>query len=115
MLVDNRLGTGSHPGPSRVPDPWHIDSLPSHHKGFNWSGGSFEMAYRTESVEGTIKSSRPLVMATLSGGARRHEFVTDDCLRYADADQAGFVSFLRAGCERRSSSRTSPGNSDNVR
>jgi AraC family transcriptional regulator len=40
-------------------------------------------------------------MVTLTGGARRHEFSTDDGLRFDGPDKAGSVSFLPAGCERR--------------
>jgi AraC family transcriptional regulator len=40
-------------------------------------------------------------MVTLSGGARRHEFSTDDGLRFDGPDGIGSASFLPAGCERR--------------
>ena len=40
-------------------------------------------------------------MVNLSGGARRHEFSTDDGLRFDGPDGIGSASFLPAGCERR--------------
>lgn len=83
--------------------PWQVSPTAAHHKRFTWPGGTFETALRdrTSSVEGTIRSSSHLVMATLSGGAKRHEFVTDDGYRFRGGDRTGFVSFLPAGCERR--------------
>lgn len=82
---------------------WNVSPRAVQHRRFSWGGGTFETARRahTASVEGAISSSHPIVMATLRGGARRHEFVTDCGYRYAGRDHAGMVSFLPAGCERR--------------
>jgi len=76
---------------------------PSHWSAAVWSGGVFLRASRpwTEVVEGRINPSSPLLMVTLSGGARRHELSTDDGLRFDGPDRAGLASFLPAGCERR--------------
>lgn len=79
---------------STQPDGW---------RRLEWIGGSFETAHRphTTLVEGAIKSDRHLVMATLRGGAERHEIRTDDGHRYDGPDRPGSISFLPAGCERR--------------
>jgi AraC family transcriptional regulator len=73
------------------------------HRRFAWDGGAFDTARRsyTASVEGTLRSPSHLVMATLAGGAARHEFVTDCGYRYDGPDKPGTVSFLPANCERR--------------
>ena len=85
------------------PSPWQVSPAAVHHRRVAWQGGAFETARRerTASVEGVIRSSSHLVMATLKGGARVHEFVTEEGFRYKGQDKAGFVSFLPAGCERR--------------
>lgn len=79
---------------STQPDGW---------RRLEWNGGSFETAHRphTTLVEGVIKSDRHLIMATLRGGAERHEIRTDDGHRYDGPDRPGSISFLPAGCERR--------------
>lgn len=79
---------------STQPDGW---------RRLEWNGGSFETAHRphTTLVEGVIKSDRHLIMATLRGGAERHEILTDDGHRYDGPDRPGSISFLPAGCERR--------------
>lgn len=82
--------------------PWQISSDPTERKRFAWPGGVFESASRrrTAHVEGSIKPSTHLLMATMKGGARRHEFTTSDGSRYGGPDAMGSVSFLPAGCER---------------
>ena len=82
---------------------WNVSPRPADHRSFAWNGGAFDAARRnyTDVVEGTIRSPRHIIMATLRGGARRHEFVTDCGLRYDGPDRPGTVSFLPAGCERR--------------
>ncbi len=59
-----------------------IDRLSSRPDGWrraHWGSGAFETAYRpmTSIVEGRILSSNHLIMATLSGGAERHEISAD--------------------------------------
>jgi AraC family transcriptional regulator len=73
------------------------------HRRFSWQSGAFDTASRpfTSFVEGRLFSSSHLVMATLHGGAARHQFKTDCGQRYDGPDRAGTVSFLPAGCERR--------------
>jgi AraC family transcriptional regulator len=55
----------------------------------------------TSIVEGRILSPNHLIMATLSGGADRHEISADGGHRYDGPDLPSTVSFLPAGCERR--------------
>jgi AraC family transcriptional regulator len=99
-----RIGTSImlHAMPAAA-EPWKVDPRPANHMRFAWDGGVFETASRsfTPAVEGTIASQKHLVMVTLRGGARRHEFVTDCGYRYSGEDRRGFVSFLPAGCGRR--------------
>jgi AraC family transcriptional regulator len=83
-----------------------IDKLSSRPKGWRrveWSGGAFETGSRpmTTTVEGRICSSNYLIMATLSGGAQRHETLTDCGHRYDGPDHPSSISFLPANCERR--------------
>jgi len=83
-----------------------IDRLSSRPDGWrraHWGNGAFETAYRpmTSIVEGRILSSNHLIMATLSGGAERHEISADGGHRYDGPDLPSSVSFLPAGCERR--------------
>jgi AraC family transcriptional regulator len=81
---------------------WKVSPGASQHRRFVWSGGVFETAKRphTDFVEGTIRSSSYLVMATLKGGARRHEFITDEGFRFSGSDRVGCVSYLPADCAR---------------
>jgi AraC family transcriptional regulator len=81
----------------------HLNPPPSEHAVASWDGGVFQRASRpwTDVVEGRITPSSPLLMVTLSGGARRHEFSTDDGLRFDGPDRIGSASFLPARCERR--------------
>lgn len=82
---------------------WKITPVAEDHARFAWNGGEFETASRrhTPEVEGTIRSDGNLVMVTLEGGARVHEFATEDGLRFKGQDRKGSASFLPAGCERR--------------
>jgi AraC family transcriptional regulator len=86
-----------------VPHLGHLNPPPSEHSVVSWGGGVFQRASRpwTELVEGRLTPSSPLLMLTVSGGARRHEFSTDDGLRFDGPDSTGSASFLPAGCERR--------------
>ena len=81
---------------------WQVSPEAIQHRRFVWSGGVFETAQRlrTDFVEGTIRSSSHLVMGTLKGGARRHEFVTDEGFRFSGIDKAGSISYLPADCAR---------------
>lgn len=81
---------------------WSLTRRPEVHASFGWDGARFESAQRdfTRAVEGRIVSNRHLVMVTLSGGAERHVFRTDDGARHDGRDRAGAVSFLPAGCGR---------------
>ncbi|WP_291866018.1 AraC family transcriptional regulator [Bradyrhizobium sp.] len=83
-----------------------IDRLSSQPDGWRrarWASGAFETAHRpmTSIVEGRILSPHHLIMATLSGGAERHEISADGGHRYDGPDLPSTVSFLPAGCERR--------------
>ena len=83
-----------------------IDRLSSRPDGWRraqWASGAFETAHRpmTSIVEGRILSPNHLIMATLSGGADRHEISADGGHRYDGPDLPSTVSFLPAGCERR--------------
>lgn len=83
-----------------------IDRLSSRPDGWRraqWASGAFETAHRpmTSIVEGCILSPNHLIMATLSGGAERHEISADGGHRYDGPDLPSTVSFLPAGCERR--------------
>lgn len=83
-----------------------IDRLSSRPDGWRraqWTSGAFETAHRpmTTIVEGRILSPHHLIMATLSGGADRHEISADGGHRYDGPDLPSTVSFLPAGCERR--------------
>lgn len=82
---------------------WRVSPSPRGHRRFSWAGGALEAAERarTDSVEGRFRCAGHLLMATISGGARHHEFVTDDGFRFEGCDRSGFVSFLPAGSERR--------------
>lgn len=84
-------------------NPWNLASMPRDRLIHSWQGGHFEVARRlhTPAVEGKILSDHHLIMVTLKGGARRHEFRTDAGLRYSGRDGVGTASFLPAGCERR--------------
>lgn len=84
-------------------DIWAVSPRPSDHSRFAWDRAIFDTARRgyTDVVEGKIRSPHHLVMVTLSGGARRHQFKTDCGHRYDGPDRAGCASFLPAGCERR--------------
>ena len=84
----------------------HLGDLsppPPKHAVASWGEGVFQSAHRpwTDVVEGRLTPSSPLLMVTLTGGARRHEFSTDDGLRFDGSDKPGSASFLPAGCERR--------------
>jgi AraC family transcriptional regulator len=81
---------------------WQLNNGPRDHVKVAWSGGRYETARRgpTKEVEGRITPDFHLVMVTLNGGATRHEFRTDDGLRYAGPDARRMVSFLPAGCNR---------------
>ena len=83
-------------------ESWQLNSGPREHVKIQWDGGRFETARRghTAEVEGRITPDFHLVMVTLNGGAARHEFRTDDGLRYAGPDAKRMVSFLPAGCNR---------------
>ena len=72
--------------PQKV-ERWGVRPDADQYQGFAWEGGVFETARRrhTDFVEGTISSCDLLVMATLNGGARRHEFATDEGFRYSGA------------------------------
>jgi AraC family transcriptional regulator len=65
--------------------------------------GAFETAHRplTSIVEGRILSPNHLIMATLSGGADRHEIKADGGHHYDGPDLPATISFLPAGCERK--------------
>jgi AraC family transcriptional regulator len=80
-----------------------VSPPPADHRLFNWGGGIFETARRplTAVVEGKLKPTAPVVMATLRGGADHHEVVTDEGYRYSGRDIAGSISFLPGGCGRR--------------
>jgi AraC family transcriptional regulator len=89
-----------------VQDASTIERLSSRPDGWRraqWTSGAFETAYRpmTTIVEGRILSPNHLIMATLSGGARRHEISADGGHRYDGPDFPSTVSLLPAGCERR--------------
>jgi AraC family transcriptional regulator len=89
-----------------IEDASTIDRLSSRPNGWRraqWSNGAFETAHRpmTSIVEGRILSPNHLIMATLSGGAERHEISADGGHRYDGPDLPSTVSFLPAGCERR--------------
>ena len=81
----------------------HLTPPPPQHAVASWGSGVFQSAKRpfTDVVEGRLTPSSALLMVTLAGGARRHEFATDDGLRFDGPDRPGSVSFLPAGCERR--------------
>jgi AraC family transcriptional regulator len=83
--------------------PATLSSEPEGLRRHSWEGGAFTTAYRprTDFVEGEIASSNHLVMATLRGGAKRHEIRTDDGHCYDGPDRPGSISFLPAGCARR--------------
>lgn len=88
----------------RVPRfPSRLSSDPQEVSRHAWPGGVFTTAYRpmTRLVEGEIGSSSHLIMATLRGGARRHEITIDDRRRYDGPDGPGSTSFLPAGHVRR--------------
>ncbi|NJM83382.1 MAG: helix-turn-helix transcriptional regulator [Tabrizicola sp.] len=82
--------------------PARLSSQPDETRRSAWDDGAFTTAYRpaTDCVEGEIHSSSHLIMATLKGGARRHEFRTDCGVRYDGPDRPGTISFLPAGCMR---------------
>jgi AraC family transcriptional regulator len=84
------------------PSGWKLTQPPNDHVKATWSGGHFETARRgrTREVEGRIASDQHLIMVTLSGGADRHSFRTDDGFRYDGRDGKGMISFLPAGCGR---------------
>ena len=89
---------GSHPS-----SQWRVSPRADDHRRFSWKGGEFETATRrhTPEVEGSIRSDCHLIMVTLGGGARLHEFTTDEGFRFRGEDRRGSASFLPAGCERR--------------
>jgi AraC family transcriptional regulator len=101
MEAGSRHGTRY--GPGRIADLGDLSPPPSDYSAASWDGGVFQRASRswTDIVEGRITPSAPILMVTLSGGARRHELSTDDGLRFDGPDRAGLVSFLPARCERR--------------
>jgi AraC family transcriptional regulator len=80
-----------------------LSSRPDGWRRAQWANGAFETAYRpmTPIVEGFILSQNHLIMATLSGGAERHEISANGGHRYDGPDLPSTVSFLPAGCERR--------------
>ena len=83
-----------------------IDRLSSRPNGWRrveWDGGVFETASRSmaRSVEGRILSGNYLIMATLGGGAERHETLTDCGRRHAGPDRPASISFLPASCGRK--------------
>jgi AraC family transcriptional regulator len=82
--------------------PARLSSQPDETRRSAWDDGAFTTAYRpaTDFVEGEIHSSSHLIMATLKGGAKRHEFRTDCGARYDGPDRPGTISFLPAGCKR---------------
>jgi AraC family transcriptional regulator len=82
--------------------PARLSSLPEETRRSVWDKGSFTTAYRpaTDLVEGEIQSSSHLIMTTLKGGAKRHQFRTDCGARYDGPDRPGTISFLPAGCSR---------------
>ncbi len=82
--------------------PARLTSQPEGLRRCGWEGGAFTTAYRppTRLVEGEIRSPSHLVMATLRGGADRHEIRTDEGHRYDGPDRPGTISFLPAGCAR---------------
>jgi AraC family transcriptional regulator len=79
--------------------PARLSSQPQETRRSVWDDGAFTTAYRpaTDFVEGEIHSSSHLIMATLKGGAKRHEFRTDCGARYDGPDRPGTISFLPAG------------------
>jgi AraC family transcriptional regulator len=81
----------------------HVSPPAPDHRRFPWDRGAFDTARRpfTSFVEGRLSSPSHLIMATLTGGAARHQFTTDCGQRHDGPDRAGTVSFLPAGCERR--------------
>lgn len=81
----------------------NLSSRAREHSTFLWSDGQFDVARRdyTELVEGSILSTKHLVMVTLEGGAARHTYATDCGYRYDGIDAPGSISFLPARCERR--------------
>jgi AraC family transcriptional regulator len=81
----------------------NLSSRAGEHRTFSWSDGRFDVARRgyTEFVEGAIRSSSHLIMATLEGGAARHRYVTDCGYSYDGIDAAGCASLLPAHTERR--------------
>jgi AraC family transcriptional regulator len=81
-------------GLSTRPDGW---------RRVQWGSGAFETAHRplTSIVEGRILSPNHLIMATLSGGADRHEIKADGGHHYDGPDLPATISFLPAGCERK--------------
>jgi AraC family transcriptional regulator len=80
-----------------------LSSRPVGWRRAQWASGAFETAHRpmTSIVEGRILSPNHLIMATLSGGADRHEISADGGHRYDGPDLPSTISFLPAGCERR--------------
>lgn len=92
----------SHKGQDALP-VGEVTPPPENCRSFVFDAGLFQAADRplTPHVEGAIRPAAPLLMATLRGGAERHQFTTIDGLRFDGADRAGMVSYLPAHCERR--------------
>jgi AraC family transcriptional regulator len=84
-----------------------LSSRPREWRRIEWDIGVFETASRsmTRNVEGCILSGNHLIMATLSGGAERHETLTDCGQRYDGPDRPASISFLPANCGRKLSLR----------
>jgi AraC family transcriptional regulator len=85
------------------PGSWLVKPSPFDYGRFEWSDATFEFARRpfTREVEGVIAPRHHLLMVTLRGGAKLHEYSTDGGTRYAGCDRPASVSFLPAGCHRR--------------
>lgn len=67
-----------------------------------WSSGQFDTAHRppTPLVEGVLRCPHTLVLATLSGGARRLDVRSDCGHRFEGPDRTGAVSVVPGGAER---------------
>jgi AraC family transcriptional regulator len=80
-----------------------LSSRPNGWRRAEWGSGVFETASRsmTRTVEGRILSGNHLIMATLSGGAERHETLTDCGQRHDGPDRPASISFLPANCGRK--------------